>query len=131
MPICLNLIKGNWETGLIVRHFEVTAYGGFLLTYYTPELPGCFEIGKECDVFHDEAVLLEKIHYYLDNPNERREIAAAGQRRTLSEHLYSHRVIRLVELLRKAGLLPKVGIAEAPSAAMPRIHVQGVIDNLR
>ncbi len=107
VPICLNLIKGNWECGLIVRHFEITGYGGFMLTYETSELSNCFEIGKECDVFHNEADLLEKIEYYTDHPKERMEIARAGQDRTLKEHLFSHRIETLVQLLTKAGTLPK------------------------
>lgn len=108
VPICLNLMKGNLETGLNNRHFEVTAYGGFMLTYLTEELSECFEIGAECDVFRNEHELLEKINYYLTHDEERREIAAAGQRRTLSQHLYSHRLTTLVELLRNAGVLPSV-----------------------
>lgn len=106
VPICLNLMKGCLETGLNVRHFEITAHGGFMLTYPTDELASCFVIGKECDVFHDESELLEKTAYYLDHAAERREIAAAGQRRTLSEHLYSHRIARIVEVLRGARWLP-------------------------
>ena len=106
VPICLNLVKGNWETALIIRHFEVPAYGGFMLTYGTAELPNCFEVGKECDVFHNEAELLEKIDYYLNHPDERREMALAGQRRVYAEHLYSHRIATLVELLQKANILP-------------------------
>jgi len=127
IPICLNFIKGNWETGLIIRHFEIPAYGGFMLTYHTAELPACFEIGKECDVFRDEEELLQKIHHYLNHPDERRAIATAGQRRALSEHLYSHRVTRLVELLRRAGVLPKTGMVPKAPPPMPRIHVEGVI----
>jgi hypothetical protein len=128
VAICLNLVKGNWETGLIIRHFEVPAYGGFQLVYHTAELSSCFEIGKECDVFHDEAELLDKIHYYLNHSRERREIAAAGQRRVLSEHLYSHRITKLVDLLRQAGILPKKGALNASPVPTPKIHVQGVTD---
>ncbi len=113
---------------MIIRHFEVSAYGGFQLAYYTSELSSCFEIGKECDVFHDEAELLDKIQYYLSHPQERREIAAAGQQRVHSEHLYSHRIKQLVELLHKAGVLPKKVVGEAPLSAVPRIHVKGVSD---
>ena len=114
VPINLNLMKGNLETSFNVRHFEVTAYGGFMLTYHTPELAACFEIGKECDVFHDEAELLEKIGYYLDHPDERRTIALAGQRRTHSEHLFSHRIQNLVRLLEQAEMLPKRGLQRPP-----------------
>lgn len=108
VPICLNLIKGNIETGLILRHFEITAVGGFMLTYPTAELPSFFEVGKECEVFNNEEDLLQKVAYYLEHPQERCEIALAGQRRTLSEHCYSHRISTVVELLRGEGILPKV-----------------------
>lgn len=126
VPICLNLMKGCLESGLNLRHFEVTANGGFLLTYATDELEKCFEIGKECDVFHDEAELLDKIQYYIDHDAERREIAAAGQRRTLSEHLFSHRITKLVELLRQAGMLPQLDVASVPTSTVPKISVSGV-----
>ena len=123
VPICLNFMKGCLETGLNVRHFEITAYGGFMLTYWTPELSGCFEIGRECDVFRNEAELLEKIGYYLEHTKERLEIAAAGQRRTLKAHLYSHRVCKLVELLSAAGVLPKKP-HQTSEERVPKIDVQ-------
>jgi hypothetical protein len=107
VPICLNLIKGASETGLIVRHYEITSHGGFMLTYDMPELANQFEVGAECEVFRNEAELLDKIAFYLANPQKRREIAAAGQKKTLSCHLYSNRIVNLVELLRQAGKLPR------------------------
>jgi hypothetical protein len=107
IPICLNLMKGNLESGLNLRHFEITAAGGFLLTYPTPELGNFFRIGEECEVFHNEQDLLEKIAFYVEHPERRREIAAAGQRRTLNEHLTSHRVQTVVEILRRAQAVPE------------------------
>jgi hypothetical protein len=118
VPICLNLMKGNLETGLNIRHFEITAYGGFMLTYASEELSGCFEVGRECEVFRHEAELLEKIGYYLEHVEERRAIALAGQQRTLSEHLYSHRLLRLVEMLRESGILPRIAPARAAPPAV-------------
>ena len=126
VPICLNLMKGCIETGLNNRHFEITAYGGFMLTYFTAELPDCFEIGKECDVFRDEQELLEKINYYLEHDKERREIAAAGQRRTLSKHLFSHRITTLVELLRGSGILEKVDGESIPLGETRQMDVSAV-----
>ena len=123
VPICLNLMKGCLETGLNVRHFEITAHGGFMLTYSTPELPSCFEIGKECAVFQDEQELLEKISYYAAHPEERRKIALAGQRRTLTEHLYSHRIVTLVRMLRQARVLPEVPEAP-PGRSVPRLALE-------
>lgn len=104
VPICLNLVKGCLESGLNLRHFEVTAAGGFLLTYWTPDLPKYFEPGKECETFRSETELLTKVRYYLENRAQRDRIAAAGQRRTLREHLYSHRIRDLVKLLDQAGV---------------------------
>ncbi len=101
--INLNFINGNAETGVNMRAFEITAAGGFLLCPYQPELEECFAIGAECDVFRTEDELLRKIEFYLDHPRRRIDIALAGQQRTLSEHLYSHRlktVLRAVERLR-------------------------------
>jgi len=129
VPICLNLMKGNIETGLIVRHFEVTAYGGFLLTYPTPELADFFEIGEECDVFRSEEELLQKISFYLHHPKRRREIALAGQRRTLGEHLYSHRITTLVETLRSSGTLCGQDHPPQSGKTLPRIVVDGVPDS--
>ena len=116
VPICLNLVKGNMETGLIVRHYEITSHGGFMLTYDMGELASQFVIGEECDVFRNEAELLDKIGFYLGNPQKRREIAAAGQKKTLSCHLYSHRIVNLVELLRQAGKLSRPAGVEAKSS---------------
>lgn len=95
--INLNFVNGNAETGLNMRHFEITAAGGFLLCHDHPELEDCFVVGEECDVFRGESELLEKIEYYLGHAQRRIEIARAGQKRTLSEHLYSHRLRRLLD----------------------------------
>lgn len=94
--ININLVNGNAETGLNMRHFEITAAGGFMLCYAQRELSECFEIGKECEVFRSEKELIDKINFYMDHPAERMAIALAGQRRTLSEHLYSHRLDTLL-----------------------------------
>ncbi len=96
--ININLVNGNSEMGLNMRHFEITAAGGFMLCYDQPELSDHFEVGKECVAFADESDLLEKIQYYLAHPAKREEIALAGQRRTLSQHLYSHRLQKMIDL---------------------------------
>lgn len=97
--ININLVNGNAETGLNMRHFEITAAGGFMLCYEQPELAEHFEIGKECAVFGSESDLIDKTNYYLANPDERAAIALAGQKRTLSQHLYSHRLGTLLAMV--------------------------------
>lgn len=102
--INLNLVNGNAETGLNMRHFEITAAGGFMMCYDQPELGEHFEVGKECVVFNSENDLLEKVQYYLDRPKKRVAIAKAGQERTLSNHLYQHRLTKLLEMLQPKPL---------------------------
>lgn len=104
VAINLNLVSGNAESGLNMRHFEITASGGFMLCYDQPEIHELFAPGRECAVFRDECDLLEKIDYYLARPDERAEIAAAGQRRTLSQHLYRHRLRSLLRIVEPADL---------------------------
>lgn len=100
--ININLVNGNAESGLNMRHFEITAAGGFMLCREHGELAAHFEIGKECAVFRDERDLFDKIQYYLAHPEERRAVALAGQRRTLSEHLYSHRLQTVIHMIEAA-----------------------------
>lgn len=99
VAININLVNGNAETGLNMRHFEITAAGGFMLCYQQPELAAHFVIGKECDVFRNENELIEKVQYYLAHPDERSAIALAGQRRTLAQHLHRHRLQSVLRLL--------------------------------
>jgi len=97
--ININLVNGNAETSVNMRHFEITAAGGFMLCHDRPELRQYFDVGKECVAFTNERDLLEKIDYYLNRPDERVAIAHAGQQRTLSEHLHRHRLKTLLGAL--------------------------------
>ncbi|MBI4717951.1 MAG: glycosyltransferase [Planctomycetes bacterium] len=119
--INVNFVEGDTQNGVNLRHFEITAAGGFMLAYDHPELHSCFRVGQECAAFHDEESLRERIAYYLAHPEERRAVALAGQRRTLGEHRYRHRLdaaTRLVSLL--APPMPRppatlTGPAKAPT----------------
>jgi hypothetical protein len=114
--INLNCVSGNAETGLNLRAFEITAAGGFLLHRRQPELAECFEIGRECEAFDDEAELLDKCRYYLAHPQRIVEIALAGQQRTLREHLTLHRLERISAVAAAAGAVRARESAESPSA---------------
>lgn len=108
----LNLVNGNSDCGLNMRHFEITAAGGFMLCNHQAELADCFDIGSECDTFRNEQELLAKVQHYLERPKERMAIARAGQQRTLRDHLYSHRL----ESIRRV-LTPAAPRTNSPQAA--------------
>jgi spore maturation protein CgeB len=87
-----------------MRLFETTGVGALLLTEAAPNLADLFEPGKEVVTYEGEGDLLEKIEHYLRHDEERLEIAAAGQKRTLSEHTYRTRMAELAAILeRRAG----------------------------
>ena len=82
----------GWVFAGAKRLFEVTGTGSMLLTSMQPGLEKYFDIGREIDAFRDAAEAAEKIRYYLDHDKQRRNLAAAGRRRTLRDHVYSIRM---------------------------------------
>jgi hypothetical protein len=82
-----------------MRLYESTGIGTLLLTDAKRNLGELFEVGKEVVSYEGPDDLVQKIEYYLAHEDERREIAAAGQARTLDEHTYAHRMRELVGIL--------------------------------
>jgi spore maturation protein CgeB len=83
-----------------MRLFEATGVGALLVTESARNLPGLFTPGEEVVTYDSPDDLVEKVRHYIAHPDERRAIAATGQRRTLAEHTYRHRMEQLDALLR-------------------------------
>lgn len=83
-----------------MRLFEATGMGALLMTEAARNLPGLFEPGIEVVTYDGLDDLVEKLRHYERHDDERLAIAAAGQRRTLAEHTYRHRIAELDALLR-------------------------------
>jgi len=81
-----------------MRLFESTGCGAMLLTDYKDNLNDLFEIGKEVVAYRTPEECVELIKYYLKNPDEAREIAIAGQKRTLRDHTYEKRMKQTAEI---------------------------------
>jgi len=84
-----------------MRLYETTGVGTLLLTDYKQNLADMFEPGKEVIAYRDADECAELAGYYLDHDDEREAIARAGQKRTLKDHTYYHRMQELVEIVRK------------------------------
>ncbi len=84
------------------RVFEIVGSGGFLLTQNADNLYEYFVDGKEIAIFNNKKELLEKINFYLQNEELRKEIALNGYLRALKEHTYE---ARFKELFKKMKLI--------------------------
>lgn len=82
-----------------IRLFEATGCGACLVTDYKENLSDYFEIDKEIIVYNSPEECVEKIQFLLNNENIRKEIAEAGQRKTLEKYNYEKRSQKLLEIV--------------------------------
>lgn len=83
------------------RVYLSLGFGAFLLHPYCEGLTKHYTDGQEVVFYRSREDLHDKIRYYLERPAERQRIAAAGLERTKREHLYRHRVERLVQIVKE------------------------------
>lgn len=93
-------ISSNSASNL--RLFEATGVGACLLTDWKENMAELFEPEVEAVTYRSVEECVEKAQYLLAHEDERRKIASAGQRRTMSEHTYAHRAGQLDQLIRSA-----------------------------
>jgi spore maturation protein CgeB len=84
-----------------MRLYEATGVGTMLLTDWKTNLHELFELGVEVVAYRSTAECVELVEYYLAHDGEREAIAQAGQKRTLCEHSYYHRMQELTEILKR------------------------------
>jgi hypothetical protein len=84
-----------------MRLFEATGVGTLLITDWKKNLYEMFEPGKEVVTYRSPEECVELIRYYLKHDKEQEAIARAGQKRTLQEHTYYHRMQELVDIVHK------------------------------
>ena len=84
-----------------MRLFEATGAGALLATEQADNLSELFEPGREVLAYEDPDDLIDQVRHHLDRDEERRAVAAAGQRRTLTEHGYGRRIATLAGMLER------------------------------
>jgi hypothetical protein len=85
-----------------MRLFEATGVGTCLLTDWKENLSELFEPDREVATYRDAAECVARIRGLLDRPDQRQAIARAGQARTLAQHTFAHRAVRLDAIIREA-----------------------------
>jgi spore maturation protein CgeB len=85
-----------------MRLFEATGVGACLLTDWKRNIAQLFEPETEVLTYRNVDECVEKLRYLLEHDDQRRSIAAAGQRRTLREHTFTNRAGQIDEIIREA-----------------------------
>ena len=85
-----------------MRMFEITGAGACMLVDDGANLKELFEPDREVVVYQNTADCLEKIQWLLDHDHERRQIADAGQQRTLTDHNLKKQCERIDAFIRQS-----------------------------
>ena len=97
----LNFHGDEVEKACNMRLFEAPGLGTCLITDDKPGLDAFFKIDEEVVVFKNDSDLLDKVKYLQENPEIAHKIGLAGQKRIFKEHLWSHRVNNLLEIINR------------------------------
>lgn len=98
--INLHIALKGIEGGTSQRVMDIMGAGGFVLSSYCTETAELFEEDKEIVMYRSPEELVEKVEYYLEHDEERKQIAKAGYEKVISCYTYEK---KLVELMKWVG----------------------------
>ncbi|MFQ5655324.1 MAG: glycosyltransferase [Planctomycetota bacterium] len=87
------------------RDYRILGAGGFLLTNHVAEIETWLEVGREIETYRTPEECVEKARFYLEHPERRAEIAAAGLAAARARHTLRHRLGTMIEILERCGVL--------------------------
>lgn len=96
--INLNITAKSIRSGLPLRIWDILGSCGFCLTNYQTELSELLNIGTHLDTYSSFDELDEKIHFYLNHPSIRKEIAQTGYEEIKNHHTYPIRLAQMITL---------------------------------
>jgi spore maturation protein CgeB len=103
--VMLNIIDGVGWPGPNMRVFELAACGAFSLVTRTPAIVELFEEGKNIECFDTVAEAREKIKFYIQNEQARKQIANRSYDFVLNEgHTYVDRAKQLLDWAVEDGM---------------------------
>ncbi len=97
------LVQDNAEdSGYIKRHirlrdFEGPMCGACYFTGYQEEIMEYYEVDKEIVCYETKEELLDKVKYYLKNPQQAEQIGIAGYKRATKDHTWENRFKKLFD----------------------------------
>lgn len=96
--ICINIHSSGRAEGTNQRFFEVLGTKSFQIVNENDFINENFT-EREVVTYRDREDLLNKISYYLENKQERMEIAENGYKKVIEEHTFRSRVSKVVEVI--------------------------------
>ncbi len=87
--ININMTFRCIPSGIPLRVMDVLGSGGFLITTYQDEIAEYFEEDKDLVIVRSPEEFIEKTAYYLENDEERKEIAQNGQKKVFEKFAYT------------------------------------------
>jgi len=98
--INLNISSTQLYTSVNLRIFDTPLSGGFLLTDWKESLADLFDEKLELAVYRSKEEMLDKISYFLNHEEERRQITARAAERIQKEHLLPKRIQEMLDRAR-------------------------------
>lgn len=99
----INLAHSGWpeiEGYFSARAYRIMKSGGFVLHNKTNNIESYFDIDEDIVLYKDIEECLEKIAYYLSNPERRKEIAQNGHDVVCSKYLFENSMEKLLEIIK-------------------------------
>jgi len=84
-----------------IRLFEATGVGTCLVTDWKENITDLFEPDKEIVTYKSVEECIEKVKWLVANPIQRKQIAEAGQKKTLTHHTIAARAKLVDEIIKK------------------------------
>ncbi|GGA05356.1 spore maturation protein [Paenibacillus marchantiophytorum] len=81
------------------RTYEIAGCGTLQITDYRHDLQYYYTPGQDIETFMNAEELVQKMQYYLTHEDERQRIAVKGLRRTIAEHSFANRLVKLMDLV--------------------------------
>ena len=97
------VIGNNVMTTSAARAWEAMLSGSFYLSNYIPEeedavdIRKLIEVGKDIVMFYNREDLIQKLHYYLENGEERKKMAECGRQAALGKMTYDALMKKVLE----------------------------------
>jgi spore maturation protein CgeB len=95
--IFAGIVHPQMISGVGQRIFDAAAAGAFILAEYKADIEWAFP-GSEVETFTTKEEMREKVTYYLEHEDERRQKAAAARQRVLTHHTWKQKAQQMLDI---------------------------------